>query len=98
MAATQEANRAALNSWLLVNLDSLRKDSDRGWRPLPIHDFYIGGQCKSPGSKKQGQKGQTFARRPSSFAMASTSNISSPTFLTENDMPGASLMEENLRS
>ena len=38
MAATQEANRAALNSWLLVNLDSLRKDSDRGWRPLPIHD------------------------------------------------------------
>ena len=50
MSATQEANRAALNSWLLVNLDSLRKDSDRGWRPLPIHDFYIGGQCKSPGS------------------------------------------------
>ena len=47
---------------------------------------------------KQGQKGQTFARRPSSFAMAYTSNISSPTFLTENDMPGASLMEENLRS
>ena len=50
MTATQEANRAALNSWLLVNLDSLRKDSDRGWRPLPIHDFYIGGQRKSPGS------------------------------------------------
>ena len=41
---------------------------------------------------KWGQKGQTIASRPSSFAMASTSNISNPTFLTENDIPGASLL------
>ena len=33
------------------------------------------------------------ASRPSSFVMASTSNISNPTFLTENDIPGASLLE-----
>ena len=33
------------------------------------------------------------ASRPSSFFMASTSNISNPTFLTENDIPGASLLE-----
>ena len=30
--------------------------------------------------------------RPSSFAVASISNISNPTFLTENDIPGASLL------
>ena len=30
--------------------------------------------------------------RPSSFVMLSTSNISNPTFLTENDIPGASLL------
>ena len=30
--------------------------------------------------------------RPSSFVMASTSNISNPTFLTENDIPGATLL------
>ena len=41
---------------------------------------------------KRGQKGQTIASRPSSFVMASTSNISNPTFLTENDIPGASLL------
>ena len=33
------------------------------------------------------------ASRPSSFVMASTSNISNPKFLTENDIPGASLLE-----
>ena len=41
---------------------------------------------------KRGQKGQTIASRPSSFVMANTSNISNPTFLTENDIPGASLL------
>ena len=29
---------------------------------------------------------------PSSFAVASIPNISNPTFLTENDIPGASLL------
>ena len=32
------------------------------------------------------------ASRPSSFAVASTSNVSNLTFLTENDIPGASLL------
>ena len=41
---------------------------------------------------KRDQKGQDIASRPSSFAMASTSNISNPTFLTENNIPGASLL------
>ena len=41
---------------------------------------------------KRGQKGHTIASRPSSFAMASTSNSSNPKFLTENDIPGASLL------
>ena len=41
---------------------------------------------------KRGQKGHTIVSRPSSFVMLSTSNISNPTFLTENDIPGASLL------
>ena len=49
----QQRKKQTGQHWIhgyFVNLDSLRKDSDRGWRPLPIHDFYIGGQRKSPGS------------------------------------------------
>ena len=41
---------------------------------------------------KRDQKGQSIASCPSSFAVASTSNVSNPTFLAENDIPGASLL------
>ena len=41
---------------------------------------------------KRDQKGQSIAPRPSSFAVASTLNVSNPTFLAENDIPGASLL------
>ena len=60
-----------------------------------IHDFHNGWIELH---EKRGQKGQTIASRPSSLVVASTSNISKPTFLTENDIPGATLLGTNLRS
>ena len=67
---------------------------------MRIHDFHNGGDRESPGSscmKTRSERPTIASRpstrvRPSSFVMASTSNISNPTFLTENDIPGATLL------
>ena len=63
-----------------------------------VHDFHNGGQREKARvldrvEWKRGQKREPIASRPSSFAMASASNVSNPTFLTENDIPGTSLFE-----
>ena len=41
---------------------------------------------------KTRSESHSVASRPSSFVVVSTSNVSNPTFLTENDISGASLL------
>ena len=67
--------------------ENLKKDGS-------IDDFHNGGQRESPGSScMKARLERPNYRVASLFVMASTPNISNPTFLTENDIPGASLLE-----
>ena len=60
-----------------------------------IDDFHNGGHRESPGSSCMKARSERPNYRVASlfFIMASTSIISNPTFPTENDIPGASLLE-----